>query len=293
MSLYYRDYLKKDQSPRRGPASWSIVTRLIALNVTVYILNNLLFYNPTRTFLGLSLSELRAFHLWTPITYQFVHASLWHLIANMIGLYFLGDLLLRLVAPKHVLAIYLIGGLVAGAFQLTWSAIFGIDPMVIGASGSVLAIVFAVVALVPYQRIQLLLFFLIPVNMSMRQVGWLILAINALTLFGGDLISRGAPVAVMAHFGGMLLGWAYIRLGWHNERERTSGHRRPRVRRTKTAIPVQGTAPIRRSRNSLPHEIDAILDKINEYGFQSLTEEEKKTLERGSAHLAQRLDRND
>ena len=295
MSIYNRDYMRDDERYRRatGPATWGVVIWLIVINAAVYLVNDLLFFNPKRDWFGLSLEALASLRLWTPVTYQFVHANLWHLLANLVGLFFLGRLLLQLIPSRHVLRIYLLGGLVGGALQLGWNAVFG-DATIIGASASVLAITFAAVTLVPYQRVTLLLFFVIPVNLSMRQIGWIILAGNALMLFFNFEPSGKNAVAVMAHFGGILLGWAYIRLRWHEDRpalrpakasRKGRSERRPAAGRTET--------PSKERRGPfVTSDVDAILDKINEHGFQSLTPEERKLLEDSSQQLSRRIDRD-
>lgn len=300
MSSYDRDYMRdEDRRTPIGPASWSIVIWLLVVNVAAYLLNNVLFFNRDRDWFGLSIEALTAGRVWTVLTYQFIHANLWHLIANLLGLFFLGRFLLTLVPARHILRLYLLGGLAGGAFQLAWNAIFG-DAIIIGASGSVLAIVIAATTMVPYQRIQLLLFFIIPVSLTMRQIAWILLAVNALTL----IFSIGAPnqdgVAVMAHFGGMLFGWLYIRRGWHE----TSTSRRPakkrggfpvRILRDEEPIPSTPRKSPKESGKKPPFvtsDVDAILDKINEQGFQSLTEEERRILEQSSRELSRRIDRD-
>jgi len=299
MSTYDRDYMRDDsRRGGNGPSSWSVVIWLIVANAAVYLLNNLLFYNPTRDWFGLSIEALGAGRLWTPLTYQFIHANLWHLIANLLGLFFLGRLLLSLIQPFHVVRLYLLGGLVGGAFQLGWNAIFS-DAIIIGASGSVLAIVIAATTLVPHQRIQLLLFFVIPVTLTMRQVAWVLAAVNALTLLFGLASTDEDAVAVMAHFGGMFFGWLYVSRGWHQTSRTTLPRRRtgfgvrilrekakprPGSRRGETAGPAN-KAPF------VTSDVDAILDKINERGFQSLTEEEHRLLRDQSEEISRRIDR--
>lgn len=294
MSIHSRDYMRDDS--RRpsfgGPATWSVVTRLILLNLAVYVLNNLVFFDPQRDFLGLSLEALKSFRVWTPLTYQFVHANLWHLLANLVGLFFIGRMLLELVPPRQVALIYLFGGFAGGALQLLWNAIFGPDAIIVGASGSVLALAFALISLVPYRRLQLLLFFLLPVNLTMRQLGWVLLALNAALLLFGSNPAGGERVAVMAHFGGILWGWAHIRLGWHERRSLPARPPRPQrpqrspLRKTSADQPSPGG----KKEPFVTSDVDAILDKINEHGFQSLTDEERRVLEQSSRRLSRRLD---
>lgn len=297
MSIYNRDYMRDERRPRGGgPSTWSVVTKLLVLNVAVYVFNDLLFYNPNRDWFGLSLEALASGRVWTLVTYQFVHANLWHLLANGVGLFFLGRMLLQLTAPPHVLRVYLLGGLVGAVFQLGWNAIFG-DAIIVGASGSVLAIALAAATIIPHQRIQLLLFFVIPVNLSMRQVAWALVIINALTLAFSFGVPKEEGIAVMAHFGGMLLGWAYVRFGWHQRNgsmrflRRKAGSRSPRSSRPARRETPTKNQPAKKE-PFVTQDIDAILDKINAEGFQSLTPEERTILERGSQDLSKRIERD-
>lgn len=296
MSSYDRDYMRHE--PRRGPtgpSTWSVVTWLLVINVAVYLVNNLLFFNPNRDWFGLSLEALASGRIWTLLTYQFIHANLWHLLANLLALFFLGRLLLSLVGPGHVLRLYLIGGLVGGAFQLAWNAVFG-DAIIVGASGSVMAIVIAATTLVPHQRIRLMLFFVIPIDLSMRQIAWILVAVNAVTL----LLSFGAPekdaVAAMAHFGGMFFGWLYIRRRWHEAPARSPRSKRSgfgvRILRDDPPKPASPPAPKPAGKKApfVTSDVDAILDKINEQGFQSLNEEEHRILQESSGKISRRID---
>jgi len=310
MSIYSRDYMRDDERSRRpgGPSSWSVVTRLLIANAFVYLFHNLIFYSPGRDLFGLSLDSLRSFRLWTPLTYQFVHANLWHLLANGLGLFYFGRFLLQLVNPGKVLAIYLLGGLAGGFLQLLWNATIGPDAIIVGASASVLAIAFAVTTRIPHQRLQLLLFFVLPVSLTMRQIALILVAINVATLLFGFGATEANPVAVMAHFGGILFGWAqariegrrgYIEIVPRNRQTRLRGGGGPvrSERREGNRDPAAGSARERRSgrEKSKPFvtgEVDAILDKINEHGFQSLTAEERRLLEKSSERLSRRIDQD-
>ncbi len=297
MSIYNRDYMRDEDRPRggSGPATWSVVGWLIAINLAVYLVNNLLFFNPNRDWFGLSLGALTDLRLWTPFTYSFFHANLWHLFANLLGLYFLGRFLLQLLPSRHLLRIYLFGGLVGGALQIAWNGVAG-DAIVVGASASVLAITFAAITLVPYQRVNLLLFFILPVSLTMRQIGWILLGGNALMLLFRDQAPGKDGVAVMAHFGGILLGWAYIRFRWHEPRiaKRSAPPRRRAPAPRRSGAPNRAAEPAPNTRRSpfVTGDVDAILDKINEHGFQSLTPEERQILEQSSQQLSRRIDRD-
>lgn len=297
MSIYHRDYMRDENRPRGGgPATWSVVIWLLVANAAVFVVNNLLLRSAGHDLLGLSLSSLASWRLWTPLTYQFVHQTPWHLLANSVGIFFIGRMLLSAMPPRQVLRIYFLGGLAGGALQMVWNALVG-DALVVGASASVSALLFALIALAPDQRVQ---FLLLPFTLTLRQIGWICLGLNFITL----LLPRGPGVdgvAVMTHFGGMLLGWIYVRRDWHRPSpppRRASGGRGLFGIRILPDDPAQSTHGGRSKPNTsmsretfVAGDVDAILDKINEEGFQSLTADERRALEKGAERLSRRLDR--
>ncbi|MBP6603227.1 MAG: rhomboid family intramembrane serine protease [Verrucomicrobiales bacterium] len=304
MSIYDRDYIREDRSPQSDfrPGSWSALVWLLVINGAVYLGNNLLFYSPDRDLFGLSIQALKSFRIWTPITYQFVHATPWHLLGNMVGLYFLGKMLMTLTSPRQLVRIYLLGGLAGGALQLAWNAAFGPDAVIIGASASVLAIVIAVATLIPYQRITMLLFFVIPVSLTMKQVALVIIGFNVVSLLFDFGSSAENGIAVMAHFGGIFFGWCYIHYRLHLEKASPSRARPSKPAKSRFGIRLirdreEGDAAEVREAGGqkkpfVSSDVDAILDKINEQGFQSLTEAERDTLKQSSRKLSDRIDRN-
>jgi len=324
MSIYSRDYMR-DDGPRGtsgGPRTWSVVTWLLIINIAVYVLQHLIFYSPNanRNFLAMSIEALTSWRLWTPLTYQFSHANLLHLLGNMLGLFFLGRMLLQLTNARHLLRIYLLGGFAGGALQLLYNLAIGPDGPMVGASASVLAIVIAVATMIPHQSIHFLLFFIIPIRVTMRQVAIILIVVNALTLLldlFGPAGGSGDRIAAMAHFGGMGLGWLYIRQGLHQRsaggsRRRGKRNPRPQGRRNRrsTGTPLGERFGIKILRDGekadeakagaseaggdpfVNVDVDTILDKINAHGFQSLTDEEKRVLEQSSRRLSKRLDRD-
>jgi len=316
MSIYDRDYIRESASHPRGggPSTWRVVIWLLVINVSVFVLNNLLFFDRDRDLFGLSIHALEAFRLWTPLTYQFVHASPWHLLGNMLGLFFLGRMLLEMTGPRQLVRLYLLGGLGGGLLQLLYNGLFGPDAIIIGASASVLAIVIAVATLIPHRSITMLLFFIIPVTLKMKQIAYLIIAVNVLTFLftmGAPAAGDGDRVAVMAHFGGILVGWAFVRYGFHHSKKPTRTARTARkspAKKKKDRFGIRvirddegdESAPAREDAASardprapfVTSDVDAILDKINAHGFQSLSDAERRVLEQSSRKLSDRIDRN-
>lgn len=127
---------------------------------------------------------------WTIITCMFVHAGMWHFILNMLGLFFLGSYLLRLVGDTRFLVVYFLGGIMGNLLFLLLAYPYA---TAVGASGAVYAIGGALAVMRP--RLKVIIFPLpIPIDL------WIaILAFMAL--------SFAAPrIAWQAHLGGMLLG---------------------------------------------------------------------------------------
>jgi len=188
------------------PASASTgdpATRIIvAVNVAVFVLQHWL---PmlVGTF-ALSPAGLREGALWQLVTYQFLHANELHILMNMVGLWFVGRELERVVGTGRFVALYLGGGVVAGLAQMLFSA--GGEPL-IGASGSVFAVLLAFTTLFPSQPITALIVF-VPVNMRARTLG--LLAVTASVVFWISGLDPG--VGHLAHLGGSLAGWGFGRV---------------------------------------------------------------------------------
>jgi len=137
-------------------------------------------------------------HPWTIVTNLFVHnpGSIWHLLFNMITLYFFGTFLLRLVGIRTFLIVYFLGGIMGNIFFMI-SAFFWFlaSPysIVIGASGAIFALGGTLTMLTPKLRVFV---FPIPVPMPL----WV-------AVIGGFVIlSFVGGVAWQGHLGGLVLG---------------------------------------------------------------------------------------
>jgi membrane associated rhomboid family serine protease len=133
---------------------------------------------------------------WTIVTNLFVHGSIWHLLFNMITLYFFGTFLLRLVGMRTFLIVYFLGGIMGNIFFML-SAFFWVfaSPysIVIGASGAIFALGGTLAVLTPKLRVFV---FPIPVPMPL----WV-------AVIGGFVImSFIGGVAWQGHLGGLVLG---------------------------------------------------------------------------------------
>jgi len=167
---------------------------LIALNVVIFVIT--LLRPETIYFLGLT-PALLSQQPWTIISSMFVHGSVWHIIVNMICLYFLGSFMLRAVGERSFLAVFFLGGL-AGNILFVLLA----NPLStgVGASGAIFALAGALVVMVP--RVPVFIFF-IPVPMPL----WVAILIFFFILIILPMLIH-VRIAWQAHLGGLLLGLA-------------------------------------------------------------------------------------
>lgn len=186
----------------------SAVKVLVGINVAVFLLESLL---PGRGqasmdgLLGLSQRGISSGMVWQFVTHQFVHANLFHLLANMLGLWFAGRVLENLLGRLRFVLFYLACGVAGGLLQLLLSP----GPVLIGASGAVCGVVAAFSALFPEMPITALLFFVLPLRMRAKWLGRLIVIVSLVLLITG----LGGNIGNAAHLGGALAGYAIIRIG--------------------------------------------------------------------------------
>jgi membrane associated rhomboid family serine protease len=161
---------------------------LIALNVLIFIIT-LARPQEVINLLGLT-PALLSQQPWTIISSMFVHGGPWHVLFNMIALYFLGSFLIRVAGEKAFLAVFVLGGL-AGNILFALLA----DPFStgVGASGGIFALAGALAIIVP--RVPVFIFF-IPIPMPL----WIAVIILLLLSF------VFSDIAWEAHVGGLLLG---------------------------------------------------------------------------------------
>ncbi|MFW6112561.1 MAG: rhomboid family intramembrane serine protease [Chloroflexota bacterium] len=127
---------------------------------------------------------------WTIVTSMFVHAGLWHIIANMLTLYFLGSYLLRIAGPTALLVIYFLGGI---AGSLLFVLLGPPSTIVVGASGAIFAVGGTLAMMRPQARV---IVFPIPAPIPL----WI-------AIIGGFVVLSFLPgVAWQAHLGGLILG---------------------------------------------------------------------------------------
>jgi membrane associated rhomboid family serine protease len=197
----------------KRPLRLTAVKALIAINALIFVIMEVspAFGDFADRVLGLSEGGLKRGMIWQFATYQFVHAGLLHLVVNMLGLWFSGNILERIMGPKKFVIFYLACGIVGGVVQLVLVP----GPMVVvGASGAVCGLIAAFSTMFPQMPITALIFFVIPVRMRAMWLGIIVSGVSLLLLITGMFGNIGNA----AHLGGALAGFAMVKLQRRRER---------------------------------------------------------------------------
>lgn len=252
---------------RRPPLRDPATRFLVAVNVGIFVLQLLSGRNwveVEQTF-GLSADGLRHGALWQLVTYQFLHGNELHIFVNMLGLWFAGRELEPVVGTPRFVALYLAGGIVGGLVQIAFSS----GPL-IGASASVCAVLLALTSLFPTLPVMALIFFVLPLRMRARTLGYSLVGISILTWLSGLM----PEVGHLAHLGGFATGWAFglfyrRSLGEGGSSEWGSSSAPP-------PLPPDAGGGLRPLAT-----MDEVLSKVLRHGIDSLTREERQILEEG------------
>jgi membrane associated rhomboid family serine protease len=240
------------------PQLTPMVKRLLIINVAVYFLQILGADKALMRWFSLyPVSLSAALQLWRIITYQFLHGGVFHILFNMLGLYFLGPTLERYWSSKRFLMFYLSCGAAGGLFYL-FLVVTGFLPALpmVGASGAILGMLAACAILFPHFVVFILLF---PVPIRVAAIAftavYLVVVITRGTNAGGDA----------AHLAGMAAGAIYVfSQSW----------------RAKLRLKIQSSRLQRKiaAERNLQVELDRILQKVHDSGIHNLTPKEKKIL---------------
>jgi len=176
--MAYRSY----QSFKLTPI-WVIIALNFLLFIATFIVSELIFL------LGLQPASF-AYRPWTIVTNLFIHSGLWHIIANMLALYFFGTYLCRLVGASKFLIVYFCGGILG---NILFILLAPPSSVAIGASGAIFALGGALTMMRPKLRV-----FVIPIPVP--------LPLWAAVIGGFIIISLFPHIAWQAHLGGLVFG---------------------------------------------------------------------------------------
>lgn len=222
-------------------------------------------------------------HIWTFFTYMFVHYEVFHILFNMLMLYWFGRIFLMYFTSKNLVGVYILGGLAGALFYIL---IFNTipyfvrsgDSYMIGASASVTAVIFA--SAFYNKNLKVSMLFLGQVKII--YIAAFIFILDFVALGGGS--NEGGHVA---HIGGAVLGYFYA-TRYQKGKDLTKGlnllidwvtnlfKRKPKMRVSHRNMETDHDYNKRKYNEA--NELDKILDKIKQSGYNSLTDGEKKRL---------------
>lgn len=238
------------------------------------------------------------FRPWTLITYGFAHSlgDIFHILFNMLIFYWFSKLILEYLGNQKIISIYVMGVLAGG---LAYLFVYNVIPFynesapnisgMVGASAAVYAITVAAATLNPNYTFYLL--FLGPVKI--KYIAGFYIVISFLGSVGGN---AGGNIA---HLGGAFIGFLYVKQlqsgndigawvirfldfvqSFFNKSSNIKvTHRSEKAKTVKTRPTRKSKAPATKNGGEASQEqIDAILDKISQSGYESLTKDEKQQL---------------
>ncbi len=273
----------------------NVLTRFIYLNISVFLIfalihliEYLLLGNTdsiwSNYFSVPSNLSVLAIQPWSPLTYMFLHTNFLHILFNMLWLYWFGKIFLERLSSSNFVSVYILGGLVGALFYiLAFNSFSVFQPMALnsyalGASASVMAIVFAITFLIPEYKVYLVF---------LGEVKLKYIALFSIVL---DLISIpvGNAGGHIAHLGGALFGFVFIyyykkgilitkwlETAWEKLIDSTQSKPKMKVTYRKTG---HSDIDYNTRKVSDQAKVDAILDRISRSGYASLSKEEKEFL---------------
>ncbi|MDH3583562.1 MAG: rhomboid family intramembrane serine protease [Phycisphaerae bacterium] len=285
MGFHDRPYSGQEPRPPAAMSrlrSGSIVVWLLGINCAVFLIDGVLSGSARggdlapRVWGNFNIQQaFNEWQLWRLFTYQFLHADLFHLLFNMIALYFFGPLMERWWGSRRFLGFYLFCGMCGAVIYSLLAFVPNLlntsaSTPLVGASGSIYGILIGCAVLYPHQRVMLLI---PPIPMSLRTLAIILMAVILLSLISGSQNAGGEA----AHLGGAILGYILVRFpALLNPLAGGGGGRRGPSRQERAQKREQEK---RQSENA---GIDKILEKVHREGLHSLTRKEKQLLQKAT-----------
>jgi membrane associated rhomboid family serine protease len=267
-----------------------IAQRLIYWNVSCFLVSLLFFYQfkvgsfDFPTWIALS-SEPSNFVLkpWTFLTYAFLHDGFWHLFFNMIVLNFSSTLFLTFFTPKQFLGLYVLSALFAGIAFVSGYYFLNLSASIVGASAAIMAVLVAATTYHPLMNVRLLLIG----NVKLWHITFVIILLDLMQF---RLENTGGHIS---HLSGAFFGFIFIKLlengidlskivsgvldFFANIFTKSASTPFKKVHKNYSR-PVEKSGSRIITKDKAQQQIDEILDKISQSGYDSLTKEEKEFL---------------
>lgn len=211
------------------------------------------------------------------ITYQFIHYSPFHLLFNMLVLYWFAQILENVLTNKYTIALYISGGIVGALLALFFYSVvpnLNAAHSLLGASAGIAAILAAAATISPHAEIHLL--FIGRIEVRFVALFFIIINLAAVAAFnnvGGSI----------AHLGGVVWGYLFVKqiqqgtdltspIQWIMQWPKRN------KKQNKNTVQNNSSTWAKPANNATQKKLDAILDKIHISGYDSLSKEEKDFL---------------
>lgn len=265
--------------------------RLIFWNISFFIISIVFFYNfklgifEFPIWIALQSAPYSCLiHPWTLISYAFFHYSFGHLFFNLMVLHFSSRLFLTFFNPNQYLGLYVLSAIFSGFVFVIGYYFLNLNSAMVGASGAIMAILVATTTYRPLMNIRLALLG----NVNLWHITAVILLLDFLQF---KIENTGGH---LAHLGGAFFGFLYIKLlqngrdlsllvSWiwtqnFSLKKKTpfkKVHKNYNKNYNKTTNFASSKIVIK---DKQQQQIDEILDKISQSGYDSLSKEEKEFL---------------
>jgi membrane associated rhomboid family serine protease len=254
---------------------FSAVTQLLLINGAIFVIGNIsanLFHPGLLDYMMMpGRPQELLYRLYTPLTYMFAHADLGHAFFNMIYLYFMGQTFSTIVGDKRLWFVYVMGGLAGAAFffLLMNSFFLGTQDYLMGASAAVTAVAIACAVYAPNMPVNLFFF-------GTFSLKWVVLVWFLLSTAIDISVNTGGKIA---HLGGAIFGLVYaVQLKRGNDLSGVFSLRKYLQKKAKQ-VKVHKAAAVRTKIENEEKTLNELLDKINKSGYESLSKQEKQTLQ--------------
>ncbi len=279
------NYLQSNQAVKRIIAiNVAVFLVLAVLNVFAFLFNSTFSTTIINSYfiLPASLTSF-LYRPWSIVTYMFLHSGFFHILFNMLWLYWMGNLLQEYLGNKRVYQAYFIGGVFGGLVYMLAYNVFPAFTAVkdvsyaLGASAGVLSVVVAAATLLPNFEIRLMF-------LGSIKLKWI-----ALVSVGLDLISipNGNAGGHIAHLGGALFGYLFIKHLYTNSifDKLFDGIGSLINKKSKLKVHYKTNNKTNQPKSAQTQiDVDEILDKISKSGYESLSKREKEILFKASNH---------
>ena len=224
---------------------------------------------------------------WSVLSYAFFHSGIIHLLMNMLMLFYVGRLFTTFFTQKQFLGIYILGAIFSGIVYIIGyaflPALMNVNTDMVGASGAIMTVLIATVTYQPFMEVRLFGVWKLP----LWQIAFLFLFIDMIQL---PMNNTGGHIA---HLGGALFGFIYIKLLVNGTDLSTIVSTvidffvnlfQPSKKTPFKKVHVNPKKPFTKSTSKIvvkdksQQQIDEILDKISQSGYDALTAEEKEFL---------------